>query len=515
VSATATSKSREQRRAYMASELVRDIASGSSKRRVDGKKFASLVYGLPVMVLSNGLLQTVAFLGAKAGPRGADGESAQHRVLLDAIADDLRSFGLLGQQVELVDAAAQAPPGALPGVPPDAGGGHLLRTLGEAVRHGPVGQTGGERVSGPFARDAVKGLASKVSNPGLRWSRFYPVGKVTGSDSTRVDFLETFERKLTGDAVSAYSRALARWKTTLEGRAAPDRGHAVDVWTWATRSRLAFGLGDEHGGEVGLRLQRTYGLPLVSGAALKGVARAFARAHVPAFSSGGAGADGVSELERLLFGNQGVDPKRPSESIAESGVVTFHDALWDPAGDGPFLVDTVTVHHPGYYQGSAFPSDGDSPTPIPYLTVVGRFLFALEGPAEAVAFCRRLLASALDVSGVGGRTKKGYGRFRTATSSDGLELVAGGGAGAQRSPTPASGPKTEETRITYRPNTGTFHLRVGDAAAQVSKGEVAVFGSVEAVAELEKVCRRKGSVAVTARFLADGSARTILSIERK
>jgi CRISPR/Cas system CMR-associated protein Cmr5 small subunit len=97
VSATATSKSREQRRAYMASELVRDIASGSSKRRVDGKKFASLVYGLPVMVLSNGLLQTVAFLGAKAGPRGADGESAQHRVLLDAIADDLRSFGLLGR----------------------------------------------------------------------------------------------------------------------------------------------------------------------------------------------------------------------------------------------------------------------------------------------------------------------------------------------------------------------------------------------------------------------------------
>ena len=124
----------------------------------------------------------------------------------------------------------------------------------------------------------------------------------------------------------------------------------------------------------------------------------------------------MSDAERaqrdFLFGGEDGD--------GDAGYASFQDAWWIPESQSPFKVDVLTPHHAEYYSGDGDrpPSEMDNPTPVPFLTVVGSFLFVAEFLADEdpggqwKKFIRELMTDALEKDGVGAKRSSGYGRFR-------------------------------------------------------------------------------------------------------
>lgn len=191
---------------------------------------------------------------------------------------------------------------------------------------------------------------------------------------------------------SQYRHWFERWKRTLLDAGAQLRKAEV-------MGRMVVGLGDESVLETSVALHHTYGVPYIPGSALKGVAACFARQHL------GEKWAPDTDAYKVAFGDTEV-----------AGCVTFFDAFPVPSGGGEdrFLrPDVMTVHHPSYYRGQdAPPADWDSPTPIPFLSVIGTYLVALAGPPAWVDAAFQILEHALAYLGVGAKTSSGYGRLR-------------------------------------------------------------------------------------------------------
>lgn len=198
----------------------------------------------------------------------------------------------------------------------------------------------------------------------------------------------------------AYEAHFKRWEALLPTLA--ETGMVTQLRSAKATSRLVVGLGGKGILEAGLSLHHTHGVPYLPGSALKGLASSFAAQRL-----GGAWAKG-GEAHTALFG-----------TTEESGLVIFHDALWQPNPNQrkPLLPDVLTVHHPEYYQegGKEPPADWDSPNPVPFLTVSpsASFRVALTGPEGAwLASAWELLGWALLEYGIGGKTSAGYGRLK-------------------------------------------------------------------------------------------------------
>ena len=197
-----------------------------------------------------------------------------------------------------------------------------------------------------------------------------------------------------------YNDFFNRWRDEMEKAGAVLREAQVI-------GRLAAGLGGETVIETGLTLHQTYGVPYIPGSSLKGAARAYAIANLT-----GAWVENGAAF-RTLFGGLAISSGQTPEEKARAGIVVFHDALPLP---GSFTIhnDVMTVHHPDYYQGNdSPPADWDSPTPIPFPSVNGRFLIAVYAPSapEWAESAMDILKMALTERGVGGKTSSGYGRF--------------------------------------------------------------------------------------------------------
>jgi CRISPR-associated protein Cmr6 len=158
------------------------------------------------------------------------------------------------------------------------------------------------------------------------------------------------------------------------------------------------GLGSESVTEVAISLHRTYGVPILPGSALKGLAASFAR----------------NRMDPDLWAPEGEAYKTLFGTTEEAGHVMFFDAL-PVFGDqqaGDLRRDVITVHHPDYYQSEkGVPADWDSPTPVPFLVAACDFEVPLAGPEAWVEAARSILALALAEEGIGAKTSSGYGRF--------------------------------------------------------------------------------------------------------
>lgn len=183
-----------------------------------------------------------------------------------------------------------------------------------------------------------------------------------------------------------------RWLETLAQLGVKPRPMKIN-------GRLAIGLGRASVIETGITLHHTYGVPILPGSGLKGLASTYADQYLDKtlWQKG-------EKAHAALFG-----------TVKATGVVTFFDAL--PIPEQCHLhPDVITVHHPDYYQGQDKPpSDWDSPTPIPFLSVTGTFLVALQSiPGaegwEDVAY--GILGYAAGELGAGAKTSSGYGRMR-------------------------------------------------------------------------------------------------------
>lgn len=215
------------------------------------------------------------------------------------------------------------------------------------------------------------------------------------------------KRKLVRDVAElgeppGYKEFFQRYRDALEELGA-------EVRQAKTLGRLVVGLGGEGVLETTLTLHRVYGVPYIPGSALKGLASRYAHLYLEGeawrrdlanFARG--------EAQAGLFG-----------TTEEGGAVVFFDALPIP-GAWRLHPDILNPHHREYYgTGEEPPADWDSPVPVSFLSVTGKFLLAL-APAPGVASGEarpwleaawKILGWALAEEGVGAKTSSGYGRM--------------------------------------------------------------------------------------------------------
>jgi CRISPR-associated protein Cmr6 len=203
-----------------------------------------------------------------------------------------------------------------------------------------------------------------------------------------------------------YKAFYTRWKSQLQASGASVREAVAS-------GRLSVGLGSESVIETSISFHRTYGVPVIPGSALKGLASAYAHQQLEGDEWRKATKDSPQgAAHRTIFGSS-------ADNDAEAGFVTFFDALWIPGSGAiegrPFAPDVMSVHHAEYYRGDNVPpADWDSPTVVSFLTATGSFLIALAGPDEWVDAAFEILGLALADYGVGAKTSSGYGRMKLA-----------------------------------------------------------------------------------------------------
>lgn len=205
------------------------------------------------------------------------------------------------------------------------------------------------------------------------------------------------------------------WKAALGALRHQTEDFNIRSRKYQVRGRMAVGLGDKGVLETAITLHHTYGVPIIPGSALKGLAAAFAHQRLagqgwekpkPALKS----EERANYFYTQLFGD-----------TDQAGYVTFFDAWYVPGSghDGrPLHPDVLTVHHQEYYQGGKSPADWDSPIPVPFLSATGSYLVALAGPKVLVESAFLILGWALDQMGIGAKTSSGYGRMTFVAEAD-------------------------------------------------------------------------------------------------
>lgn len=200
--------------------------------------------------------------------------------------------------------------------------------------------------------------------------------------------------KMKNQIPEAYHRFYTTWKGNLINCV-----KAVTV-VGTTNGRMAVNLGADSVAEVNVAIHHTYGVPYIPGSALKGLASHFAATYLGEEWKKG------SKAHTIVFG-----------TTDAAGYCTFFDALYvpDTKNKKPFRKDVMTIHHQNYYTGtndSNPPADWDNTIIVPFLSVNGKFLFAIAGPNdEWKAAAMEILKKALVEEGVGGKTNSDYGKF--------------------------------------------------------------------------------------------------------
>ncbi len=303
----------------------------------------------------------------------------------------------------------------------------------------------------PARRSRLPNVANvrMIAHAGLVLSRYLGV---PASEKTHPGAREEVQRAAiaaTGQAGHVYGAAFQRrasWLTAIDQQGRKElpsgtpRGPAVVEFTLRTppHNRLVIGLGCESPLETGLTLHHAYGVPIIPGSALKGLAahycdKVFGEVDGTLrkfFKQIQKDAQGRSRItygrHRTIFG-----------ATDDAGFITFHDAWLTPdsltSGEG-LVRDVTTPHHEDYYgqkrysggerQGQQIPpTDFDDPIPVQFLSVRGTFHFAMtcddatDVGREWLAWTSDLLKAALRDCGIGGKTSSGYGRLVSAEAA--------------------------------------------------------------------------------------------------
>ena len=189
-----------------------------------------------------------------------------------------------------------------------------------------------------------------------------------------------------------------RWQQRLEWYC--QRGYEVRSFQTQPTWRFVVGLGAAHVLETGITLHRIFGLPIIPGSALKGVAKAYAQ---------------------LVEGKPDDDPELVAVfgTTEQAGSIIFLDAI--PLKVPKFQLDIMNPHYPQYYDKRGGtpkepvpPADWDSPRPVFFLTVSETpYLFAIAARSEQgnrlLGFAENWLKGALKELGIGAKTSADYG----------------------------------------------------------------------------------------------------------
>jgi CRISPR-associated protein Cmr6 len=214
--------------------------------------------------------------------------------------------------------------------------------------------------------------------------------------------------------------------------------------TW----HFATGLGNPHPVENGFAWHPTLGVPYLTGAAVKGLIRAWVedwrefdgenederRNNRLATLYRWFGSEAKDPKERARFRQEGFEPPTKGEKPdTEAGMFIFFDAI--PIAPVKLTCDVMTPHYGGWYEqggeiqdaareANKIPADWHNPVPVPFLVVRdASFLFCIaprrnpnteERKIEVKAELDKImqaLTDALQHLGAGAKTAAGYGRL--------------------------------------------------------------------------------------------------------
>jgi CRISPR type III-B/RAMP module RAMP protein Cmr6 len=259
----------------------------------------------------------------------------------------------------------------------------------------------------------------KGGNAGLLLSSYLKNQKQDGSSTGEEDREELFTA-----AINAAKESNVIYKVAYERRKRFIHGSCAD---FNIDVRMIIGLGANNVLESGLTLNHIYGVPIIPGNALKGLAAHYCSSVIgksnPNFKGperdekkGGIVLKRAGESYEFIFGK--IRAKSDSDCDEEAGFITFHDAWIKPESLPESLhFDVMTPHHQEYYNGSVAPTDFDSPNPVSFLSVGGKFEIIVSCDGEEDNQNRKswekialdFLKRALSEFGIGGKTNSGYG----------------------------------------------------------------------------------------------------------
>ncbi len=270
----------------------------------------------------------------------------------------------------------------------------LARGIADDLRSGRADQ----------AARRTLGVPSTI-NPGLLLHRLW---LDADRNEAKSDEMKTALRAAQLRAVAAACRQVPG--DLLDGLHARRRSAATTLvaghpgWTWRPvliepMWRLVVGHGEDSVHESSLTLSPTYGVPVLPGTALKGLAAAAAREN------------GWAERDTTLFGA----PRPGQAAEAHRGSVLIWDAV--PTRPPELVLDVLTPHVKDYYDAGnstgiphVAPAEYHNPVPVRFLAVQNTpFCGYLLGPTDDVTRCAQLIRSGLDELGIGGKTAAGYG----------------------------------------------------------------------------------------------------------
>lgn len=180
---------------------------------------------------------------------------------------------------------------------------------------------------------------------------------------------------------------------------------------------FATGLGNPHPVENGFAWHHTLGVPYLTGAAVKGLVRAWLE--------GGWDDERANEKLHRWFGSEDKEPEECKDYATQIGSFIFFDAL--PITPVKLACDIMTPHMGKWYaegdqiknvltEHGRIPADWHNPVPVPFLIAKDiKLMFAI-APRNASAQSElpqvmQALKSALEWLGTGAKTAIGYGRF--------------------------------------------------------------------------------------------------------
>jgi len=268
------------------------------------------------------------------------------------------------------------------------------------------------------------------SNSGLLLSRYLKEQKEKEKDKGKKekdkDNGEKARIELFSAVINAAKKSYDIYKTAYKSRKKYICGSSAD---FILNGRMIIGLGATNVLENGLTLNHIYGAPIITGSALKGLASHYCSSVLgesdPNFkgperdeNNGGIILTKAGEYYEFIFGK--VCAKSDSDNEKEkAGFITFHDAWIKPESLSDSLhFDVMTTHHQDYYDGKAAPTDFDSPNPISFLSVSGKFeiIVSCKGRKEDdekrkswEKLTLDILKRAFSEFGIGGKTNSGYG----------------------------------------------------------------------------------------------------------
>ncbi|MFH1279288.1 MAG: type III-B CRISPR module RAMP protein Cmr6 [Candidatus Eisenbacteria bacterium] len=266
-------------------------------------------------------------------------------------------------------------------------------------------------------RRALAGIAPTPStHPGLWLDRW--VERLGDKGAAKRDAIDQVLNDIQCPSGALYSRAFQRWHNLLQAE------NKVALTPMEALSRIIVGIGSDSVLETSITLHQTYGVPLLPGTALKGLARRYCLSRFGSLHADYRGSNPTKQDDRLKMGldkEWGFTSYDTLFGHAEgAGGIVFHDAwlIPDPRSKKSLLRDVITVHHPEYYGASSNPpppADWDDPNPVSYLTVApgACFLVAIQGADDWRKRATDILCLALEEEGIGAKTTSGYGRLES------------------------------------------------------------------------------------------------------